>query len=206
MALFETDQHFGLLNCYPGMTGSEAVQIAENETTDALSELVIGDEAEAETGTVEGAIEGNENEPEGTSEGTGVEIIEHYGEPKEEHQWKRPTFKDCVAADIDLAFFNEDEHADWHDVDGKRVLVVIIEEDLREHSSHWEAGAKQNFDTGLYDAHIILYIRIKDYGPKPKIGKHIVLDADTKHKRTFEIVLCREEAGVYRMTLKRIRQ
>lgn len=61
--------------------------------------------------------------------------------------WAPPTFKDCVAADIDAAFFEENEHADRHTVDGKDVLIVLEDDDLREHSAHWEAGAKQNFDT-----------------------------------------------------------
>lgn len=117
-----------------------------------------------------------------------------------------PTFKDCVAVDIDEVFFNRNEHADWHNVDGKDVLVVIVEGGLREHSSHWEAGAKQNFDTGLYTARSVLYIRVKDYGPKPKVGKQLVLDAGTDHKRTYNIVKCEEEAGVYRMTMQRTRQ
>ena len=38
--------------------------------------------------------------------------------------WAPPTFKDCVAADICAAFFEEDEHADRHTVDGKDVLIV----------------------------------------------------------------------------------
>ncbi len=121
-------------------------------------------------------------------------------------EWKPPTFRDCVEKDIDLAFFNGDEHADWHIVDGKKALVIIEEEDLREHSAHWEAGAKQNFDTGLYTAHTILYVRVEDYGPKPKIGKELVLDAGTDHKRSYRIKLCNEEEGLYRMTLERTRQ
>ena len=100
-----------------------------------------------------------------------------------------PTFKDCAAAD-----------------DGKDVLVVIVEGGTREHNSHWEAGAKQNFDTGLYKAHTILYIRTEDYGPKPKVGKPLVMDAGTDHKRTFDIMKCEEECGVFRMTLQRTRQ
>ena len=113
--------------------------------------------------------------------------------------WAPPTFKDCVAADIDAAFFEENEHADRHTVDGKDVLIVLEDDDLREHSAHWEAGAKQNFDTGLYTAHTILYIRVEDYGPKPKIGKQLVLDKGTKSQRTYTINLCQEESGVYRM-------
>ena len=86
------------------------------------------------------------------------------------------------------------------------VLIVLEDDDLREHSAHWEAGAKQNFDTGLYTAHTILYIRVEDYGPKPKIGKQLVLDKGTKSQRTYTINLCQEESGVYRMTMERTRQ
>ena len=110
------------------------------------------------------------------------------------------------AADIDTVFFNGNEHADRHIIDGKDVLVVIVEGGTREHNSHWEAGAKQNFDTGLYKAHTILYIRTEDYGPKPKVGKPLVMDAGTDHKRTFDIMKCEEECGVFRMTLQRTRQ
>ena len=116
------------------------------------------------------------------------------------------TFKDCAAADIDAAFFEQDEHADWHTVDGKDALVIVDDQRLKEHNAHWEAGAKQNFDTGLYKAHTILYIRTEDYGPKPKVGKPLVMDAGTDHKRTFDIMKCEEECGVFRMTLQRTRQ
>lgn len=120
--------------------------------------------------------------------------------------WKPPTFKDCAAADIVQVFFNENEHADTHLIDGRECLAVIEEGDLREHSAHWEAGAKQNFDTGLYTAHTILYIQAADYGPKPKVGKLLVMDAGTDRKRTYSIVKCADEGGVYRMTLERTRQ
>ena len=49
--------------------------------------------------------------------------------------------------------------------------MIVDDQRLKEHSAHWEAGAKQNFDTGLYTAYTVLYIRVSDYGPKPKVGK-----------------------------------
>ncbi len=118
-----------------------------------------------------------------------------------EQQQKR-TFKDYAAADISAAFFNGDEHADLHNVDGKDVLVILEKLDVRDHSAHWEAGAKQNFDTGLYNRHIILYIQVDDYGPKPKQGKLLTIDK----KLTYSIRKCDDEGGVYRMTLERVRQ
>ena len=120
--------------------------------------------------------------------------------------WKPPTFKDCAAADISLAFFNNSEHAELRTVDGKECLIVLEESTLKEHSSHWEAGAKQNFDTGLYSAYTVLYIRVEDYGPKPKVGKQLVLGVGGGKTRTYEIKSCEDEAGVYRMTMNRVRQ
>lgn len=120
--------------------------------------------------------------------------------------WERPTFKDCVKADIDLAFFNMDEHAEMHIVDGKEMLVVLEEDDMLEHKTHWEWGRKGSMDDGLYRATMTIYLRIEDYGPKPKTGKELVLDAGTDHKRTFRILQCQEESGVYRMTVERARQ
>ena len=117
-------------------------------------------------------------------------------------QEKKRTFKDFASEDISAVFFNGDEHADLHNVDGKDVLVILEKSDVRDHSTHWEAGAKQNFDTGLYNRHIILYIRVEDYGPKPKQGKLLTLDK----KIAYSIQKCDDEGGIYRMTMERTRQ
>ena len=117
-----------------------------------------------------------------------------------------PTFKDCVAADIDLTFFEQDEHAQWRTVDGKKVLVILEDVALKERQAHWKAGAKQNFDTGLYTSISTLFIRVADYGPKPKIGKPLVMDKGTDVQRTYSIINCEEEAGIYRITMERTRQ
>lgn len=116
------------------------------------------------------------------------------------------TFKDCAAADIKAVFFSADEHAELRTVDGKEALVILEENTVKERSSHWEAGAKQNFDTGLYSARSILYIATDDYGPKPKVGKQLVLGVGEGKTRTYEIKNCEEEAGVYRITMERTRQ
>lgn len=132
------------------------------------------------------------------------EIEQEVGVP--DNKPEKRTFKDFAAADICLAFFNAAEHAEYRTVDGKKALVIVEDQELREHSAHWEAGAKQNFDTGLYTAHTVLYIRVDDYGPKPKIGKQLVLDAGTGQQRTYSIQTCQEESGIYRMTMARTRQ
>lgn len=132
------------------------------------------------------------------------ELNQHY--ENQGSEWKPPTFKDCAAADIGLAFFNGNEHAKWHTVDGKKVLVILEETTLKPHSAHWEAGAKQNFDTGLYTDYTLLYIRVEDYGPKPLSGKLLVMDMGTDCQRTYTIKSCETEDGVYRIKMERMRQ
>lgn len=132
------------------------------------------------------------------------ELKQDYGQQSK--PWTPPTFKDCVAADIDLTFFEQDEHAEWRTVDGRKALVILEDVALQERQAHWEAGAKQNFDTGLYTAKSTLFIRVTDYGPKPKIGKPLVMDKGTDVQRTYSIINCEEEAGIYRITMERTRQ
>ena len=119
---------------------------------------------------------------------------------------KSKTFKEAAQEDIFGTFLNETEHADRHTVDGKECLVILEEDMLKEHAAHWEAGAKQNFDTGLYTARSILYVSVADYGPKPKVGKLLVLDRGTKLQRTYTIRSCEDEGGIYRIIMERTRQ
>ena len=56
-------------------------------------------------------------------------------EPKPGEEWSAPTFKDCAAADLELTFFEENEHAEWHTVDGKKVLVILEDHGLKERAA-----------------------------------------------------------------------
>jgi len=133
------------------------------------------------------------------------ELVQDYVPPAEE-EWTPPTFKDCAAREIDTTFFNDSEFAELHNVDGVDALVVWEDEDVREHSSHWEAGAKQNFDTGLYASCRIMYIKTSDYGEMPLSGDLIAVDEGTENEQFFRLKSCEEEGGVYRMVMERTRQ
>lgn len=133
------------------------------------------------------------------------DIVQDWALPEEPE--KKLTFKDCAQHEIFSTFLNATEHAEVHDVDDIKDVTVIFEDNrVKKHSAHWEGGAKQNFDTGLYETLRIMYISVKDYGPKPKSGKLLVLDKGKKEQRTFAIRLCEEEDGLYRITMDRVRQ
>lgn len=114
----------------------------------------------------------------------------------------RPKFKDCAAHDIEAVFFCLDEFAEVHNIDGADMPVVMEADTVADRASHWEAGAKQNFDTGLYNAHLTLYVKARDYGKRPKVGK--VLNFDNGLTQ-YRVLNWREDAGVYLMTVERIR-
>ena len=111
------------------------------------------------------------------------------------------TFQDCAAADIDAVFFNAAEHAVTREVNGKPMLCVVQDNVMTVHSTHWEGGAKQSFDSGLYNANTMLRVKVKDFGPRPKVGSELKLD-----KRSYTIKGVQAEDGVYSFTLERVRQ
>lgn len=102
-------------------------------------------------------------------------------------------------ADIDEIFFQE--FAEEHTIDGETFEVVPYEMTLKERKSHWEAGAKQNFDQGLYLSIKQFFIRVEDYGAAPKVGKPMEYD-----RVVYTIKNCQTEHGLYLVELERVRQ
>ena len=130
-----------------------------------------------------------------------LDVDQNYGEP-EPPKPPLPTFKDCVAQDVQTVFFNLNEFAEERYIDDKGLIPCIAQHPgVNERAAHWEGGAKQSFDQGMYKADLLLYVKQKDYGPMPKSDKLITLDK----KRDYKIKSCSLKAGVYRMELERVR-
>lgn len=127
-----------------------------------------------------------------------ADLDQEYGTPEESETAKN--FKDYVALDLDAVFFNVNEFAETRTIDGTEMLVIIQQPGVEERSAHWEGGAKQSFDEGMYKADLVLYVKRKDYGPMPKSDKLITID-----KKDYRIKACSLKAGAYRMTLQRVR-
>ena len=128
-----------------------------------------------------------------------MDVEQDYGPGTEPE--KKLTFKDCAAADIDAVFFNTDEFADEHTINGKTLLAVLDENTLMDRSAHWEGGAKQSFDQGLYKADARLYMKVKELGGKPKVNGPMLVDG-----KKYIVSNVDEESGVYAVELVRVRQ
>jgi len=130
------------------------------------------------------------------------DIEQEYELPGEEDEEIIKTFKDFAAGDIDEVFFCLDEFAETHNIDGTDMPVVLETDKVADRASHWEAGAKQNFDTGLYNATLTLYVKAADYGKRPKVGKTLIFDGGAAQ---YRVLNWREDAGVYLMNVERVR-
>ncbi len=78
------------------------------------------------------------------------------------------SFKDAIANDIGRVFLNLKEFAEEHYFEGKKILVVVNEDD--------QAKIKKGFLLGLVEADIILFGKTEDLPAQKGIGKTVDLD------------------------------
>ncbi|WP_026486689.1 hypothetical protein [Caldanaerobius polysaccharolyticus] len=98
-------------------------------------------------------------------------------------------FKDVIHSDLDV-FFNLDEFAESHIIDGRSLKIVIDNDRLQQRT-------QKEYD-GIYVGDILYYVSSADYGPAPKIDEIQIFD--DQQMQVFDV---REEAGIYEIILRR---
>lgn len=98
-------------------------------------------------------------------------------------------FKDIVREDIQAVFFNLDEFAEEHMIDGQK-MVCIIDQDAN------VAAAVQSV-AGIYAANRRIYVKEEDMKVLPKEGKRLNLDG-----QFFFVTDARVEMGVFVIELQ----
>lgn len=103
------------------------------------------------------------------------------------------TLKEIMKEDLDDVFFDLDEFAEIHDVNGKEMSVMIDGNELGERKKSDRAG--KHYD-GLYTSMILMYVKAEEYGARPKVGSLIHLDG-----KAYKVIEAVEEGGVYSITM-----
>lgn len=103
------------------------------------------------------------------------------------------SFKDCIAADIQNVFLNQEEFAEVHTVDGKPMGVILDDDGLQER----DAARGGVHTDGLYKSRRLLYLSKADYGGRPVPGKALNLDG-----RIWYVVSADEDAGLLTIELE----
>ena len=103
------------------------------------------------------------------------------------------SFRDCIAADIQNVFLNQEEFAEVHTVDGKSMRVILDDDSLLER----DAARGGVHTDGLYKNRRLLYLSKTDYGGRPVPGKALNLDG-----RVWYVVQADEDAGMLTIELE----
>ena len=99
------------------------------------------------------------------------------------------SFKDIVREDIQAVFFNLDEFAEEHTIDGRK-KVCIIDQDANVTSAVPSV-------MGVYAANRRIYVKEKEMKVLPKEGKRLSLDG-----QFFFVTDARVEMGVFVIELQ----
>lgn len=83
-----------------------------------------------------------------------LDVDQNYGTPETPKPF--PTFKECVTQDVQNVIFNSNEFAEERYIDDKLMLCITQHPGVLERPAHWEGGAKQSFDQGMYKADLLL--------------------------------------------------
>jgi hypothetical protein len=102
------------------------------------------------------------------------------------------TFKECIRADVSDVFLNIDEFASLHTVNGRKIPIIIDNNELIER----EKKAKSSMD-GISVRTTLIYAKAKDYGNLPAVGSRVILD-----NQVYLVTDSMNEDGVYSIHLE----
>ncbi len=83
----------------------------------------------------------------------------------------KPTFKELLRQDVKQVFLNPEEFGEEHTVNGKKMLIVIDDNELTER----EKRMKSHMD-GMYKKQTLVYVSALDFGPLPGVGTPVKID------------------------------
>ncbi|MBE3586565.1 MAG: hypothetical protein IMW94_10535 [Thermoanaerobacter sp.] len=104
------------------------------------------------------------------------------------------SFKDTIQKDIGI-FFNLDEFAEVHDIDGRDVPVVVDADILKERP-RYSTGRFVAVD-GVFLGDLVIYVRSADLGYHPVVGQFMRLNGEL-----YRVTKCDEAEGILEITLE----
>lgn len=106
------------------------------------------------------------------------------------------TFKEQVAQDNKAIFFNMDEFADTHMVNGEPMPCIVDNNELINREKRYQYNRSFKAD-GVFLKELLIYVRAEDFGLLPAVGRSIVFD-----RKTYIISDAVNEDGIYSLCLE----
>lgn len=107
------------------------------------------------------------------------------------------TFKELLAADISNVFLNLNEFAEIRLINGKKMAVMVDDNELLERDKATALGAQL---AGTYKARRLIYVSKEEFGPRP--AQDALLTMGTKE---YRVKSCTEETGILAIELEAVR-
>lgn len=102
-----------------------------------------------------------------------------------------PKLRDYLLSDT-AVFFNLDEFAELHDIDGLQVPVIVDSDVLKTRSNN----KTERYD-GIYAAEIAVYVKTVDLPARPVYGQHVRLDG-----KLYTVIESTETGGILEIVLR----
>lgn len=106
-------------------------------------------------------------------------------------------FKDQLAIDIGNVWFNNCEFCDFHTIDGEQMHVLFDNIELIKRNEGKGTGAED----GIYTDENLIFVPVREFGAKPKIGSVLLIDG----KKNYRVTDVTAEDGVYSIRLEAVR-
>ncbi len=104
-------------------------------------------------------------------------------------------FKEQVARDLDTTFFNLEEFAEKHLINGVLLSVIIAEDETSERER--QPVELYNAANGVNKASMTIYIRAFLLEDRPVVGGHFDVDG-----AFYQVVACADVEGMYKIDLE----
>lgn len=105
-------------------------------------------------------------------------------------------FKEQLAHDNKVVFMNINEFAEIHDINGKKVLCIIDNNEMVDREKRYQYK-RSLYGDGIYLKEILFYVNARDFGPLPAIGRSMIFDG-----RTYTVSDAINEGGIYSISLE----
>lgn len=102
------------------------------------------------------------------------------------------TFKDIMKRDIETTFFNAEEFAEKHTVDGKELNIIVDGYEQLEREKRYQA-----LEDGIHAKQVLFYVAAADFGRLPKVGRLMTFD-----NANYRVTDAIREGGVYSISLE----
>jgi len=106
------------------------------------------------------------------------------------------TFKEQMGLDIRSVFMNFDEFGEIHELNGRKKLVIIDENELTERGKRIQ-GRGEAKGEGLHKKQLLFYIAAEKFGQLPSPGNLLNFDG-----KEYIITDANDEEGIYSISLE----